>query len=31
MAEEADYALPADKAAAVDEVLKKAHAALVKD
>ena len=31
MAEEADYALPADKTAAVDEVLKKAHAALVKD
>lgn len=31
MAEEADYALPDDKAAAVDEVLKKAHAALVKD
>lgn len=31
MAEKADYELPADKAAAVDEVLKKAHAALVKE
>ena len=31
MAEKPDYELPADRAAAVDEVLKKAHAALVKE